>query len=147
MHCCRAAPGVNDRSLASDLCGPLAATSFQAPYSPTAYALCPASRNRRPSSRAACSGRAPLNLFSHAVERFQRTGDSLNYDLYDGHIFSPDKKKGIVIITSPFGSSETAQNSKLLKRLLLFLAANMYIVAIFNYGLSRFFAIFATRLW
>lgn len=54
---------------------------------------------------------------------------------------------GIVIITSPFGSSETAQNSKLLKRLLLFLAANMYIVAIFNYGLSRFFAIFATSLW
>lgn len=58
-------------------------------------------------------GRDPLNLFSPVVSLLQRSSSDLNYELYDGYIFSPDMKKAIVIISSPFGSSETEMNSQL----------------------------------
>ena len=57
----------------------------------------------------------PLNIFMPAVSRLQNLQGTLNYDMYDGHIFSPDNKMAIAIVSSPFGSSETAQNSKLLQ--------------------------------
>ena len=58
-------------------------------------------------------GRDPLNLFSPVVSQLQQSSDDLSYEMYDGYIFSPDMKKAIVIVSSPFGSSETEKNSQL----------------------------------
>lgn len=57
----------------------------------------------------------PLNIFTPTVAKLQNMQSGMNYDLYDGHIFSPDRKMAITIVATPFGSSETAQNTKLLK--------------------------------
>lgn len=61
--------------------------------------------------------RDPLNLFTPVVEKLSNGSQSLNYELYDGHIFTPDMKNAVVLIDSPFGSSETEQNGKLIERL------------------------------
>lgn len=61
--------------------------------------------------------RDPLNLFTPVVEQLSSGSLSLNYELYDGHIFTPDMKKAVVLIDSPYGSSETEQNGKLIERL------------------------------
>ena len=42
--------------------------------------------------------RDPLNLFTPVVQKLQHTDTSLKYELYDGHIFSPDMQKAIVMI-------------------------------------------------
>lgn len=57
--------------------------------------------------------RDPLNLFTPAVQKLQRHENSLKYELYDGHIFSPDMRKAIVLMESPYGSSETENNARL----------------------------------
>ena len=61
--------------------------------------------------------RDPLNLFTPVVAQLQQTQPSVNYENYDGYIFSPDMKRGIVVLTSPFGASETEQNARLLQLL------------------------------
>lgn len=61
-------------------------------------------------------GRDPLNLFTPIVEKLGGS-QPLDYELYDGHIFTPDMKNAVVIIESPYGSSETEQNGKLIERL------------------------------
>ena len=59
----------------------------------------------------------PARLFQSAVERLQRRGSNLNYELYDGCVFTPDMKQALLMVESPFGSSETAQNGRLLEML------------------------------
>lgn len=58
-------------------------------------------------------GRDPLNFFTPVVSHLQQSSGELNYEMYDGYIFSPDMKKAIVVVSSPFGSSETEKNSNL----------------------------------
>ena len=61
--------------------------------------------------------RDPLNLFTLVVQKLQHTDTSLKYELYDGHIFSPDMQKAIVMINSPYGASETENNTQLISLL------------------------------
>ena len=58
--------------------------------------------------------RDPLNLFTPVVQKLQRADNSLKYELYDRHIFSPDMQKAIVMIDSPYGASETENNTRLI---------------------------------
>ncbi len=58
--------------------------------------------------------RDPLGLFTPVVAKLQQRHLSLNYELYDGYIFSPDMKRAIVMVESPFGSSETEHNTQLI---------------------------------
>ena len=62
-------------------------------------------------------GKDPLNLFTPVVEQLSKGAQSMNYELYDGHIFTPDMKHAVVMIESPYGSSETEQNGKLISKL------------------------------
>ena len=57
----------------------------------------------------------PLQLFSSLLLKLQdfQLGDS-QYELRDGYLFSKNTDKGMVIITSPFGMGETANNTALL---------------------------------
>lgn len=59
----------------------------------------------------------PLNLFTPIVSRLQNASNSINYEIYDGYIFAPDMSKGIIMLSSPYGASETENNTKLLKYL------------------------------
>lgn len=64
--------------------------------------------------------RDPLNLFTPVVQRLQRSDNSLKYEMYDGHIFSPDMQhtvQAIVMMDSPYGASETENNARLTKML------------------------------
>jgi 1-acyl-sn-glycerol-3-phosphate acyltransferase len=56
----------------------------------------------------------PLHLFSSLLLRLKdfQAGETSN--LNNGYIFSPDGKKGMVFLTSPYGVSETAKNGLLL---------------------------------
>lgn len=58
--------------------------------------------------------RDPLNIFTPVISQLQPSNASLNYELYDGYIFSPDMKFAIVTITSPHGASETEKNAEFL---------------------------------
>ena len=58
--------------------------------------------------------RDPLNIFTPVVSQLQPASAAVNYELYDGYIFSPDLKSAIVTITSPYGTSETEKNAELL---------------------------------
>lgn len=59
-------------------------------------------------------GKDPLNLFSPVAASLQSSNPQLGFEMYDGHIFSPDMSRAIVMMSSPFGNSETENNSKLL---------------------------------
>lgn len=59
--------------------------------------------------------RDPLNLFTPVVQKLQRADTGIDYEMYDGHIFSPDMQRAMVMMESPYGASETEQNSKLVK--------------------------------
>ena len=61
--------------------------------------------------------RDPLNFFTPVVERLQHSDTGLKYEMYDGHIFSPDMQKGIVMMDSPYGASETENNARLITML------------------------------
>jgi 1-acyl-sn-glycerol-3-phosphate acyltransferase len=56
----------------------------------------------------------PLSLFSSLLLKLQgfQAGETSN--VHNGYLFSPDGKKGMVILTSPYGVSETAGNGRLL---------------------------------
>ncbi|MCC8039264.1 MAG: 1-acyl-sn-glycerol-3-phosphate acyltransferase [Bacteroidales bacterium] len=58
----------------------------------------------------------PLNLFSPVVTRLNR-GQGGAIDTYDGRIFTSDMRRGIVMMESPHGNSETQNNSLLIKQL------------------------------
>ena len=57
--------------------------------------------------------RDPMNLFTPVVQKLQKSEGELKYEMYDGHIFSPDMQKAFVVLESPYGSSETENNSRL----------------------------------
>ena len=59
----------------------------------------------------------PLNLFTPAVSRLRRDESNENFELYDGYIFTKDMKQSIVMLTSPYGNSETHGNSSLMQML------------------------------
>ena len=61
--------------------------------------------------------RDPLNLFTPILQKLQHSESSLKYEMYDGYIFSPDMKKAIVMMDSPFGESETENNARLTQML------------------------------
>lgn len=61
--------------------------------------------------------RDPLQLFTPVVSQLNRRNQGNGFELYDGYIFTPDMRQAIVIIDSPYGSSETQQNRELLKRI------------------------------
>ncbi|MBR6190903.1 MAG: MMPL family transporter [Prevotella sp.] len=58
--------------------------------------------------------RDPLNIFTPVVSRLQDMQPEANLEIYDGHIFTPDMKYAIAILSSPFGNAETDQNARLI---------------------------------
>ena len=54
--------------------------------------------------------RDPLNFFTPVVAKLQKSS-SLNYENYEGYIFTPDMKKAIIMLDSPYGASETDGNA------------------------------------
>ena len=61
--------------------------------------------------------RDPLNLFTPVVQKLQHSESDLKYEMYNGHIFSPDMRKAIVMMDSPYGASETEHNAKITRML------------------------------
>lgn len=59
----------------------------------------------------------PLNLFAPVVGKLQSSAEGMKYAMQDGYIFSPDLQRAFVTLESPYGSSETENNAKLLKLL------------------------------
>ena len=62
-------------------------------------------------------GRDPLALFAPALEELQQSQQQMRFEMYDGYIFTPDMSKAIVMLSSPFGSSETNKNAELISLL------------------------------
>jgi len=58
--------------------------------------------------------RDPLGLFTPVVAQLQQATRDVAFENYDGYIFSSDIKRAFVMLTSPYGSSETEQNAALL---------------------------------
>ncbi len=56
--------------------------------------------------------RDPLNFFTPVVAKLQKSS-SLSYENYEGYIFTPDMKKAIIMLDSPYGASETYGNAHL----------------------------------
>ena len=56
----------------------------------------------------------PLNLFAPVMEALRTSNPQSSFELYDGYIFTPEMSYGIVMLTSPFGNSETEHNAQLL---------------------------------
>ena len=57
--------------------------------------------------------RDPLNLFTPVVSQLQQQQGSMPFESYDGHIFTPDMQRALVLLRSPFGASETEHNAQL----------------------------------
>ncbi len=58
--------------------------------------------------------RDPLGLFAPLMEELQLSQHQMRFEMYDGYIFTPDMSKAIVMLSSPFGSSETKKNAQLI---------------------------------
>lgn len=56
----------------------------------------------------------PLHLSSRITDNLKNNNISDHYQIIDNHIFSKDSSKGIVLLSSGFGISESKQNEKLL---------------------------------
>lgn len=56
----------------------------------------------------------PLNLFTPVLGRLSKAQNQSHFETYGGYIFSPDMKKAIVMVNSPYGNSETANNAKII---------------------------------
>ena len=61
--------------------------------------------------------RDPLNIFSPVVSLLAKNSPEIAIDSYEGYILTPDSKKMVIMMTSPFGNSETDMNSKLVSLL------------------------------
>ena len=59
----------------------------------------------------------PLGLFTPLLGELQQSQRELRFEIYDGYIFTPDMSRAIVMLSSPFGSSETAENARLISLL------------------------------
>ena len=62
-------------------------------------------------------GRDPLGLFAAPLEELWQGGNQMPFEMYDGYVFTPDMSRAIVTLSSPFGSSETAKNARLVSLL------------------------------
>ena len=59
----------------------------------------------------------PLGLFLSPLENLQQSQHLLRFEMYDGYVFTPDMSRAIVMLSSPFGSSETDMNARLVSLL------------------------------
>lgn len=59
----------------------------------------------------------PLGLYASVLSRLQRSQGNENFEIYEGCIFTSDMQYAIAMLHSPFGNSETKQNSLLLELL------------------------------
>ena len=59
----------------------------------------------------------PYDLFSPVMSRLQKFNRNSPLETYEGYMFTPDMKKAMVTLKSPFGNSETEMNGRLLKLL------------------------------
>jgi len=57
----------------------------------------------------------PLGLFSPVMDRLLSSYSQLGFEMYENYIFTPDMSRAVVILDSPYGSSETDKNSKLIR--------------------------------
>ena len=57
----------------------------------------------------------PLGLFSPVMQRLQSKQSSMPFEIENGYIFTPGRKYAIVMLTSPYGSMESANNSQLVE--------------------------------
>lgn len=53
----------------------------------------------------------PLGMYLPVLKDLQGSALESNFSLCDGYIFTKDMSRALVLLTSPFGHSETAQNS------------------------------------
>lgn len=58
--------------------------------------------------------RDPLGLYLPVMQDLQGSAMESKFSLYDGYIFTTDMKHALVLVSSPFGHSETAQNGEFL---------------------------------
>jgi predicted exporter len=56
----------------------------------------------------------PLGLFSPVVSLMGDTAMLSRFDIYDGCLLTADHRRALVLLTSPYGGSETASNERLL---------------------------------
>ena len=59
----------------------------------------------------------PLNLFTPIVSKLNSSNNSTFFDSYDGYIFTKDMQRCLVVLSSPFGNSETQKNAQFMKLL------------------------------
>ncbi len=57
----------------------------------------------------------PLGLFSPVVSLMRDTAALSRFDIYDGCLLTSDHRRALVLLTSPYGGSETASNEQLLE--------------------------------
>ena len=57
----------------------------------------------------------PLGLFSPVVSLMRDTAFLSRFDIYDGCLLTADHRRALVLLTSPYGGSETASNEQLLE--------------------------------
>ena len=58
--------------------------------------------------------RDPLGFFAPAMQEMQQSQKQMRFEMYNGYIFTPDMKRALVMLSSPFGSSETDLNAQLI---------------------------------
>lgn len=58
--------------------------------------------------------RDPLALFTPVMSHLQNSNSQLSFEMYEGYIFTPDMSRAVAMMSSPFGNSETEQNSRML---------------------------------
>ncbi len=61
--------------------------------------------------------RDPLKLFAKPLEELQQSQQQKSYEIYDGYIFTSDMSRAFAMLPSPFGSSETDKNARLVAML------------------------------
>lgn len=61
--------------------------------------------------------RDPLNLFTPVVSQLQHASTEMRFEQYDGYIFSPDMQRAVVMMNTPFGASETENNTRMISLL------------------------------
>lgn len=57
----------------------------------------------------------PLGLFSPVLIYLQNSNPQMDFEMYEGYIFTPDLSRAVAMMSSPFGNSETEYNSKMLQ--------------------------------
>ena len=55
----------------------------------------------------------PLGLFTPVLDRLQAHQQSMPFDIDNGYIFTSDRQYAVAMLTSPYGSMESANNSQL----------------------------------